>query len=236
MTHTTKILMAGDSTMANYPAANPKPQIGWGQAFTTLFPPGVVDNRAIGGRSTMNFQSQGHWARLVADIHVGDWVIIQFAHNDQKAADPARFTQPTGAYRENLVRFVHDVRDHGGNPVLATPISRRHFDDQGILKDTHGQYAIVTREVATRLDVPLLDLQHITTNLILSHGIDASKLLFLWIPQNAIPNLPDGAQDNTHLSRYGADLIAYETLLESKRLGLSLADLALPIQPKPNPI
>jgi lysophospholipase L1-like esterase len=232
----TKILMAGDSSMATNPPTDPIPLFGWGHMFMTLFPQGVVDNRALSGRSTLSFLTLGDWARLIVDINIGDWVIIQFGHNDQKSADPNRFTLPTGAYRENLVRFVHDVRDHGGKPVLATSIARRHFDQNGVLLDTHGQYPAVTREVAARLDVPLLDLQHITTNLILSHGMEESKRLFCWFAKGQVPGLSEAVEDNSHLSRYGADLVACEALQEARRMGLTLADLALPTRPNSNPI
>lgn len=226
MTQSAKILMAGDSTMADVPEPHPKPQVGWGQAFAGLFPKGVVDNRSIGGRSTLSFAAQGHWDRLVSDIRPGDWVIIQFGHNDQKSADPARFTTPTGEYRANLVRFIHDVREKQGLPVLATSIARRSFTEDGVLQDTHGQYPVVTREVGDRLEVPVLDLQHISAKMIIDHGQEPSKKIFIWIAKGDIEALPDGAQDNTHLSRYGADLIAKGALAEARRLGLGLADLA----------
>ncbi len=217
--------MAGDSTMADVLLPHPDPRSGWGQAFAKLFPEGVVDNRALGGRSTLSFLTQGHWNRLVDDINVGDWVIIQFGHNDQKDADPTRFTKPKGAYRENLVHFVNDVRDRGGLPILATSITRRHFDENNVLLDSHGEYLTVTREIATRLDVPLLDLQHVTAHLILEHGVEESKKMYAWIEKGLYKSLPDGAQDNTHLTHYGAELIAQGALREARRLELGLVKL-----------
>jgi pectinesterase len=142
------LFLAGDSTMADKPDLS-HPERGWGQLFRELvLPPLRFENRAVNGRSTKSFRDEGRWDAIVKALSPGDWVVIQFGHNDEKAADPARFTATEGGFRANLERFVREARARGGQPVLATPIVRRQFDDHGDFVDSHGDYPRVAREVA----------------------------------------------------------------------------------------
>jgi pectinesterase len=216
------LFLAGDSTMADKPDPA-HPERGWGQLFRELVrPPLRVDNRAINGRSTKSFRDEGRWDALLAALSPGDWVLIQFGHNDEKAADPVRFTAPDGDYRTNLERFVRETRARGGHPVLATPVVRRRFDAAGALVDTHGDYPRVVRSVAVAEGVPLLDLEVATRELLRAHGVEGSRALFLHFEPGEHERLPAGLHDDTHLSALGARRVAELAAREMARAGLPL--------------
>lgn len=176
----------------------------------------------MNGRSTKSFRDEGRWAAIVEALSPGDWVLIQFGHNDEKAADPTRFTAPEGEYRANLERFVRETRARGGHPVLATPIVRRRFDDRGEFVDSHGEYPRVMREVAAAEGVPLLEMEEVTRALVRSQGVEGSKALYLHFEPGEHPKLPAGLQDDTHLSELGARRVAELAAREMARLDLLL--------------
>ncbi len=220
---TPQIFMVGDSTMADKPTDPPNPEHGWGQALPEFFrDPAMIVNRAQNGRSTKSFIDEGRWQAVTAALRPGDWVIIQFGHNDEKAEDPTRYAAPHGAYEQNLRRFVRETRDRGGHPVLCTPVMRRRWDDQGRLVDLHGDYPAVVRQVAREENVPLLDLHLVTRDLIEEHGVEGSKKLFLWIPPGTYARRPEGWRDDTHFSAYGARRVAALAVQEMLRLQLPL--------------
>jgi DNA sulfur modification protein DndE len=217
--------LAGDSTMADKPTDPPNPEHGWGQLLPQFFKdPAIVVNHAVNGRSTKSFIDEGRWKQIVDALQPGDWVIIQFGHNDEKSEDPKRYAAPRGAYQENLRRFVRDVRAKGGNPILATPVARRAWDEAGHLKDTHGEYPEAMRAVAVEEKVTLLEMNALTAAMVSGHGVEGSKKLFLWIPAGAYKRKPEGWQDNTHASAYGAERVAALVVQEILRLQLPLAD------------
>lgn len=218
-----RLHLAGDSTAANKPHDPPNPEYGWGEKFPAFFrDPAVIVNHAVNGRSTKSFIDEGRWAKLVADLHAGDWVIIEFGHNDEKTEDPKRYTAPRGEYAANLRRFIADVRAKGAFPVLATPIARRKWDAAGHLVDTHGDYPAAVREVAAETKVPLLELNGLTTALEAGHGVEGSKALHLHIAPGTYTRKPEGWQDDTHLSAYGAERVAALAVQEILRLQLPL--------------
>lgn len=220
-----KVHLAGDSTMADKPVDPPNPERGWGQLLPRYFrEPGMIVNHAQNGRSTKSFMAEGRWQTLVDALRPGDWAIIQFGHNDQKVEDPTRYAGPDGGFRENLRRFVQEVRAKGAFPILAPPVARRRWNDAGQLVDTHGAYPDAVRAVATELEVPLLELNRLTTELEQGHGLEGSKRLHLWIPAGVYARKPDGYQDDTHYSDYGADRVAALAVQEIIRLGLPLAE------------
>ena len=216
------LFLAGDSTMADKPDLT-LPERGWGQLFRELVrPPLRVENRALNGRSTKSFRDEGHWRDLLASLVPGDWVVIQFGHNDEKTADPTRFTEPDGEFRANLERFVRETRARGGHPVLATPIVRRRFDAAGGFVDSHGEYPRVVRAVAAEEDVPLLEMENVTRALVLEFGAEGSRALYLHYEPGEHPALPDGLHDDTHLSPLGARRIAELAAREMARVRLPL--------------
>lgn len=199
------IFMIGDSTMANKPLIPENPERGWGQMLGIYFKAGVrVENHALNGRSSKSFRDEGHWAAVQSRLKPGDWVIIQFGHNDEKNLDPTRYTTPEGGFKTNLARYVAETRAAGANPILATPVARRKFDDQGRPVNTHGDYVKAVREAAAEEKVPLLDLNQRSTELLQRMGPEPAKKLYIYVTAAEYPALPQGRQDDTHFCAYGA--------------------------------
>ncbi|HTE45977.1 MAG TPA: rhamnogalacturonan acetylesterase [Gemmatimonadaceae bacterium] len=206
---TVNVYLIGDSTMADKPTPDVNPERGWGQLLPKFFDAHVaLHNHAVNGRSTKSFIDEGRWNAVVAQLGAGDYVLIEFGHNDEKADDSTRYAAPHGAYRANLVRFVNEARAKHAVPVLLTPIVRRKFDARDVLQDTHGEYPAVVREVATELRVPLIDLLASTSDLVRAAGPDNSKRLYVWVAPGASTMYPEGRQDDTHLSVAGATSVA----------------------------
>lgn len=210
----TTIFLIGDSTLADKPYAKGNPEKGWGQVFPLYFQEDVkVENHAVNGRSTKSFRDEGRWDKVLQKLKKGDYVIIEFGHNDSKSEDPTRYAAAETDYRKNLERYIAETRAKGAIPVLATPIVRRKFEN-GRLVDTHGKYPEVVRAVAAEQKVPLLDLEKRTKDLVSRYGEEKSKDLFLHLEPNEYESLPEGRHDDTHLSAYGAfrvsDLAAKE--------------------------
>ncbi|MES2523982.1 MAG: rhamnogalacturonan acetylesterase [Gemmatimonadota bacterium] len=203
------IHLIGDSTMADKPDPGRNPERGWGQALPTFVQAGtVVRNHAVNGRSTKSFIDQGRWDAVRKALVAGDYVFIQFGHNDQKTDDSTRYTAPFTAYRRNLERFVREARAAGATPVLFTSIVRRQFNVKGTLEDTHGLYPLVVRDVARDLQVPMVDLQLLTEELVQTAGPEASKGFYVFTAAGEFPAFPLAREDNTHLSPRGARVVA----------------------------
>jgi DNA sulfur modification protein DndE len=218
-----QLFLIGDSTMADKPPAD-NPERGWGQLLPVFFGDGVaIRNHAVNGRSTKSFLDEGRWDAVLTNLRAGDWVFIQFGHNDEKQEDPARYAAPHDAYRKNLTRFVNETRSKGAHPVLLTPVMRRRFDKDGKFFDSHGEYPDVVRVLAKELNVPLIDLHKSTQSLIERRGAEGSKKLFLWITPGQYKSLPEGRQDDTHFSEYGAREVAALAVAGIRELKLDLA-------------
>jgi acetyl esterase/lipase len=217
------VYLIGDSTMADRP--NPdNPEHGWGQLFPQFFDDQVaVHNAAVNGRSTKSFIDEGKWAAVLAKLKPGDYVFVQFGHNDEKSEDSTRYTEPHTSFRRNLERFVGDARDKGAIPVLLTPIVRRKFDAHGNLEDTHGAYPSVVRDVAKDRSVPLIDLQPLTERLVRTAGPEGSKRLYVWLAPGESKVFPDGRQDDTHISLLGATEVARLAATALQQTALPLA-------------
>jgi lysophospholipase L1-like esterase len=202
------IFLAGDSTMAAK-LPEKRPETGWGEKLGQHFKDGSVriENRAQNGRSTKTFISEGRWQAIVDDLKKGDYVFIQFGHNDSSKDKGERYTPPAD-YRANLIRFIIEVRLKGGNPVLMTPVMRRRFDKEGKFYDTHGEYPDLVRAVAKEQKVPLIDMHRRSEAVIVRYGVEDSKKLFLQLKAGENPNYPNGVDDNTHFSPLGAEEMA----------------------------
>jgi lysophospholipase L1-like esterase len=194
----------GDSTMANKPLDNMSLERGWGQVLSAYLDSRYVevDNHARNGRSSLSFRNEGLWAPIYDKIKPGDYVLIQFGHNDEKPS-PDRHTEPGSTFNEQLRRYVLETREKGGVPVLLTPIVRRKFDEEGRLIPTHGDYPQAVRDVAAELDVILIDHNVLSRRLVQDLGPEASKELFMWVPPGTNPALPQGKEDDTHLRALG---------------------------------
>ncbi len=198
------IYMAGDSTMADKPYRDGNPEKGWGQVFPLLFEEGIkIENHAQNGRSTKTFIDEGRWDKIVEKLTAGDYVIIEFGHNDSKIDQPKRYAEANSDYADNLRRFVNDVRAKQATPILATPIVRRHFEN-GELIETHGDYPQAMKNVAKEMDVILFDLHAATREYVARYGDKLSKNLYLHIDTTEYLNLKNNKEDDTHLSAYGA--------------------------------
>lgn len=206
---TITIYTIGDSTMANKPNPEENPERGWVQMLPQfLNEKATVKNHAVNGRSTRSFINEKRWDSVQNKLKKGDYVFIQFGHNDQKENSPERYTNPHTAYRNNLIKFVEETQEKGAYPVLFTSIVRRNFNDNGTLVDTHGAYPIEVRLIAKEFKIPLIDLQYLTEQLEESYGVENSKKLHLHYDPNEIPYYPNGKIDDTHLSVLGATEVA----------------------------
>lgn len=218
------IFMIGNSTMADKPYGKGNPEKGWGQVLPLYFKEGVkIRNYAINGRSTKSYIEEGSWKKVLDMLQPGNYLIIEFGHNDAKEDDPKRFCPPED-YKTNLERFISGAREKGAIPILATPICRRRFDKSGKFYDVHGLYPDMCRTAAMEMKAPLLDLHKRSEELFIRYGEEDSKRLFLWINPNEYETLPDGKTDNTHFSAYGAFRICDLAVDEIRNLIPELAN------------
>lgn len=232
------IFTIGDSTMANKKLEGGNPERGWGQMLSRYFTDDItIDNHAVNGRSSKSFIDEGRWDAVLSKIQKGDYVFIQFGHNDEKD-DPNRHTDPGTTFDANLKKFVEDTRAKGAIPVLFNSIVRRNFgkadgnavanaikqddirngidpkapkdsiEEGATLIDTHGAYLISPKNVAKELNVTFIDLNSLTHKLVEGMGPQKSKELYLWVEPKTVPALPNGREDNTHLNVHGASVIA----------------------------
>ena len=209
----TTIFLAGDSTMSEKLIAA-YPETGWGMPFSHFFDSTIhVDNRAKNGRSTRTFISEGRWQSIVDALNKGDYVFIQFGHNDESKQKTDRYTS-IDDYKKNLEKFVNETRAKDAFPVLLTPVSRRQFDVAGDVKETHPGYSEAVKEVAGKLNVPLIDLDTKSRELYRQFGPEDSKYLFMQLAPGEHPNYPQGRDDNTHFNELGARKIAQIVLKE----------------------
>ncbi len=222
--HVPRLYVIGDSTAASY-QPDRYPRLGWAQELQQYFDAEklIVENKARSGRSAKSFFDEGAWAELQAVLTDGDYVLIQFGHNDSKKDDPARFTEPETTYRQFLKTYIEDTRAKGATPILATSINRNRWDDNAKLEDTLDGYPPAMRSLALELDVPLIDLHAATRDLFEQLGPEKAKTLFMNLGTSVSPYYPDGAADNTHLSEDGAHAICRLFVAELSHDGLPLA-------------
>jgi lysophospholipase L1-like esterase len=203
------LFLIGDSTMANKENPDKNPEHGWGQVLPQFFTAGIeIRNHAVNGRSSKSFRTEGRWNQVEKLLKKGDFVIIEFGHNDQKVKDSTKFTNPYTQYRANLERYVNETRAKGAIPILMTSIVRRNFNEDGVLTDTHKEYPLVVRMVADDMKVPFVDMQLLTEQLEISYGPENSKKLHLHYKEGEDAYYPKGKEDDTHLSKLGAEQIA----------------------------
>ena len=216
------VFLAGDSTMA-MKQENKRPETGWGEQLQKHFDEKRVriDNQAMNGRSTRSFIAEGRWQALVDKVKPGDYVLIQFGHNDESKDKGDRYTPPDD-FRHNLERFVAEVRAKKATPVLLTPVMRRRFNKDGTFYDTHGEYPDLVRRVAAEQKVALIDMHRMSEKVLVKYGAEESRKLFLQLKAGENPNYPQGVEDNTHFSPLGADIMAALAVdgLREQKLGL----------------
>lgn len=225
------IFIIGDSTAANKSNYATNPERGWGMMLQGCFSEAIrVDNHAVNGRSSKSFINEGRWDKVLASITPGDYVLIQFGHNDEKP-NPERHTEPGGSFDDNLRRFVRDTRSRGGIPVLLNSVVRRNFFNQQVkneddellrqtiyngeevvnsdtLVDTHGAYLESPRRVAAEERCVFIDANKITHDIEQQLGVIGSRRLHMWLKPGEVASIPKGRKDNTHYNVEGAYIVA----------------------------
>jgi lysophospholipase L1-like esterase len=222
-----KILLAGDSTVANCPTQE-YPMSGWGaQLAPHVHTWAAVHNFAKGGASTESFREEGLWGRLLAEAGDGDLVLLQFGHNDQKKPHLAART----GYAANLRTMVSDVHALGAQPVLCTSVERRHFLDgppsDAALEESLEDYPEVVREIGLEFGLPVIDLNDWTRALYLRLGREGSQALFCHFAPGTHAFWPEGLTDNTHFSQQGAALVAEHVAGQLQALRPAPQELAM---------
>ena len=217
-----RVFLIGDSTMADKLPAD-FPETGWGMPFSHLFNEAVeVQNHAYNGRSTKSFRTEGRWKKVFQQIKKGDYVLIQFGHNDAKVSDTSRYAAAQTDFRENLTRYVAETRSKGGIPILLTPTQRRKFDSTGVFVDQHADYPVVVREVAAKEKVLLIDIEKESKKYIQAEGPEGAKKMFLHYPMGIFKKFMKGVADDTHFSPFGAmkisDMVAAEIFASNEHL------------------
>lgn len=227
----TTIFVIGDSTAAEKSNPSGNAERGWGMVLQGCFDDKVlVDNHAVNGRSSKSFIDEGRWQKVLDKIKPGDYVIIQFGHNDEKP-DPKRHTDAFTTYADNLRRYVRETRECGGFPILMNAVVRRCWfvendtndDDEKLrnttygkeekvnsdtLVDTHGDYVKVPFLIAQELHVPFVNATKVTHDIETKFGIEGSRKLHMWYRPGENALVPRGRQDNTHYNVYGAHVVA----------------------------
>ena len=219
------IYMAGDSTMADYPAEH-APQTGWGQALRRYAKEGVqVHNLACPGKSTKSFIAEGRWTNLLNQVSPGDFVFIQFGHND--ANPKSRWqAQADTEYRENMLRLIRDVKAKKATPVICTSIVFMSYRDGKIHQGEYfGNYSKVAREVAAEENVDLIDLNEWSKNELTRVGIQKAGEYYMIIEAGKYPFFPKGARDTCHLQEAGAHFYAQGMLSIAREKNFKVAEL-----------
>ena len=218
----TKVYLIGDSTMS-IKETKYYPETGWGMPFAYFFDSTIaVDDRAKNGRSTRTFIEEGLWKPVEENLKAGDYVLIQFGHNDEVETKKSYTTKEQ--FTANLERYINESMARNAVPILITPVARRKFDGQGKVVGTHDVYSELVRSTAKKLNVPLIDLDRKSQQLLQQMGPETSKLLFNHLQPGEHPNYPDGKIDDTHFSELGARKIAEIVLAEIRNLNLPLAN------------
>ncbi|MEO6733561.1 MAG: rhamnogalacturonan acetylesterase [Ferruginibacter sp.] len=201
------VWLIGDSTMAWKKPQN-EPESGWGEGLKHFINSrAIVHNHAASGRSTKSFIDEKRWQTIIDSIQPGDYVVIQFGHNDEKPA-ASLHTDPFTTYKEYLKKFVDETRLKKGIPIICSSIIRRHFDSIGNLKNTHGDYIEASRQIAAETKTIFIDMEARSRKLVTEMGSEKSKSLFLFCNPGEYSTRPTGVQDSTHLNHYGAEVIA----------------------------
>ncbi|MCH5241011.1 MAG: rhamnogalacturonan acetylesterase [Muribaculaceae bacterium] len=212
------VFLSGDSTVTDYDV---EPYASWGQMIPRWFNPGIsFANYAESGARLDTFKERGRWEKILSEVRPGDWVFIEFGHNDQKLKGPG-----TGAYyfyMYQLKEYIDEVRSRGAYPVFLTPTRRRYFDDENNLINSHEDYPEAMKFIAQRENVPLIDLQEMTGILYKTLGVEDSKRAFVQYPAGTYPGQKEDLKDNTHFNPYGAYEIAKCVVEGMKELNLPL--------------
>ncbi|MCB9219486.1 MAG: rhamnogalacturonan acetylesterase [Ignavibacteriales bacterium] len=215
------IFLAGDSTIAEK-LLEKRPETGWGEKIGIFFSENIkIKNHAKNGRSTKSFINEGRWQAIMDSVSKGDYVFIQFGHNDQSITKGERYTHPID-FKNNYRKFVIETRSRDAIPVLITPVMRRRFNENGTFYDVHGIYPDLIRQVAKEMNVALIDLSKSSEDLFIKLGEKETEKIFLILKPGDSPNYPEGKDDNTHFNDHGAEVIAKLVADDIKKSNLDL--------------
>ncbi|GEL10799.1 Lysophospholipase L1 [Flavobacterium glycines] len=225
------VYLAGDSTVTDQDL---EPWASWGQFITNYFDQNVVvSNYAVSGATLRSFKSSLRLKKVLSIIKPGDYLIVEFAHNDEK--EKGEGIGPWDSYSASIREFVQAARDKGANPILITPVQRRAFNTDGTLKSTHGDYPDAMRKVAQEMNVPLVDITKLTTTLYESWGDEPSRKAFVQYPANTFSGQKEKLEDNTHFNSFGANEIALCIMKGLRDLNNPLAKYLIKDLPQYNP-
>ncbi|MFK4472839.1 lysophospholipase L1-like esterase [Paenibacillus sp. RC73] len=202
------VYLAGDSTVQTYKASM-KPQAGWGQMIAPFFTDETTFvNRSIGGRSTKTFLVQGRLDDILRTIRPGDYLLIQFGHNDAAINNQERYVSPAD-YKVYLKTYIQGATQRGATPVLITPVGRRDYDAASAsYRISFPEYVQAMKETASETGVALVDLSQLSVAYYNTLGPEGTLPLFLHLEPGVYPAFPDGVKDDTHFQEYGAEQIA----------------------------
>jgi lysophospholipase L1-like esterase len=227
----TTVFLAGNSTVVNQ---DDEPWAAWGQMLPRFFELGVaVANHAESGLSLASFLSSHRLEKVLSVLKPGDYLFVEFGHNDQKEHGPN--DGPYLAYTERLKLFVNEARKKGGIPVLVTSTSRRSFGADGKIANSLGDFPAAVRQVAQQENVPLIDLNNLTTSLYEAIGEEETKKIFVHYPANSYPGQTQALADNTHFNPYGAYEVARCVVEGMRTAKLGLVKFLRPDVPAFNP-
>lgn len=212
------VFLCGNSTVVDNDC---EPYTSWGQMIPVFFDENVaIANYAESGLAADTFIGQKRLKKALSQMKPGDYVLVEFAHNDQKQKGPGKGAYYSFAYY--IKQFIDEARAKGATPVLVTPTRRRFFDKEGHITDTHLNYPQVVKEIALRENVDLIDLQQMTKVMCEALGEEGSRKLFVHYPPNTYKNQPKELKDNTHFNTYGAYEVAKCVLEGMRYIGLPL--------------
>lgn len=214
----TTIFLAGDSTVTDQDL---EPWASWGQMIPQYFDSSIiVANYASSGYALSSFKNSNRLQKIKSQIKAGDYLFIEFAHNDEKIKGPENTAWKS--YSDLLVEFIQMAKNKEAFPVLVTPTQRRSFNTDGFLYETHGDFPDAMRLVAKKMNIPLIDITQKTTFMYETWGDDASRKAFVQYPANTFPNQTKALEDNTHFNAFGANEIALAVLQGIRELDLPL--------------
>jgi lysophospholipase L1-like esterase len=219
------IFLSGNSTVVDQAY---EPYAAWGQMIPAFFVPGkvVIANYAESGETLKAFISEKRLDKIFSLMKKGDYLFIEFAHNDQKQG--GNYLEPFTTYKETLKLFINQTRDHGGIPVLVTSMHRRNFDEQGKIVNTLGDYPEAVRQTGREENVPVIDLNAMSKVMYEAWGPGQSSKAFVYFPANTFPGQEKDLKDNTHFTPYGAYELA-KCIVEGIRINqLGIAKYLLP--------
>lgn len=198
------VYLCGNSTVVDN---DNEPWASWGQMITRFFTDKVcIANHAESGLSANTFVGGKRLDKIVSQMKRGDYLLVEFGHNDQKQKGPGKGAYYSFSYY--IKQFIDEARLKGAHPVLVTPTRRRQYDKEGKIKDTHADYPAAIRDIAAREGIPVIDLQDMTKVLCETMGEEESKHLYVHYPANTYPGQTQELKDNTHFSTFGAYEVA----------------------------